>query len=939
MKVRLPLLLMAVVSSHAMTDNAWAGEAILYQPAPAWVTPAKMPENAGPSSPALLVYDVQQKVEGGQLWQYMDTATRIASPEQLAQLSTIALQWSPDKGDIVIHEMTIVRKTTTGSETIDLLATGMKFDVLRREELLEQRQLTGLLSATAAIEGLRVGDVFRLRYSTSMRDTVLGERVQSAVYLPARPLLVGSGRLRMVWPAADKDARWQFLTKDAAVTPRRNGAAMELELPLPLAKLPEVPDDAPARFASQPLFEFSTFAGWADVSRTFEPLYRTQGLIADGSPLAAEADRIAAASNDPLARTQAALQLVQDQVRYFLVAMNTGNYTPQSPDETWKLRYGDCKAKTLLLLALLDRLGIESEAVLASLANGHDIPRHLPSAGAFDHVLVRAKVGGKSLWLDGTGLGSRIEDINDTPDIGYVLPLRTAGAEPEAIETHANARPTFEMDALYDETASGDLPSVVSATLTLRGAPALGIGLASQSLDPDQRDEMIRAQLKQAFGDGLFTDLALETSTENATAVLRGRGILTTAWRQRDRQRLRVYNGLLSGFTFAPDRARAEWRGLPVATSRPMGMTYRIRVKLPDGGKGFTMEGVPDIDTTIGGSRLTGHATLADGIFTFAERRDATGAEVPVERIATDRGALAKMQAQVPQVVASADTTRRWNLAHAAKGATQQAAIEAVLAKVMAQKDPKSDPWDARASLRKGIGDYKGARADLDRAIELSADANTYLQRAYVNRALRDIPAAIADTRRAQELDPSSGGATAMLAGLLAETGEIDEARTILQDKIALGGNERRYWESEEVETLGLYGDPTEALSMLDTLMTKRPQSPDLLNLACWVKGMRGIDLDGAVRQCASAVELAASPTGPLDSRAVVWFRLGRYEDALRDLDAVLLDAPGQSESRYMRGVVLAHMGRKPESTAELAVARTLNPAVDVLYTRLGIKP
>lgn len=931
MNFRMPMLLFLA----AWPGRAMAGEAILYQPAPPWVVPAKIPAaTEGGNAPALLVYDVQQKIEGDRLWQYQDTASRIASPEQLAQLSTIALQWSPDKGDIIVHEMAIVR----GSETIDLLASGKKFDVLRREELLEQRQLTGLLSATMTVEGLRVGDVFRLRYSVTGRDAVLGGKVQSAVYLPTRPLLVGAGHLRVQWPAKDA-AKWQFLAKDVTASPRRSGDMLEVDVPLPLPKLPEMPDDAPSRYASLPLFELSTFTGWSDVSRTFEPLYRRAGLIPDGSPLAAEADRIAKASADPLVRTQAALQLVQDQVRYFLVAMNAGNYTPQSPEETWELRYGDCKAKSLLLLGLLDRLGIEAEAVLARTSGGHDLIRHLPSAAAFDHVLVRAKVGGQSLWLDGTGLGTRIDDIHDTPDLGYVLPLRAGGGEPELIVTHANARPTIELVAQYDESTSTDLPSVVDARMTIRGPGALGIGLAVQSLDPDQRDEMIRQQLNTAFGAGQYTDLKLEASTQDATAVLSGRGVVTTAWKTRDRQRVRNLPGLLSAFTFAPDRARAEWRDIPVATSVPVSSLYRVTVRLPDGGKGFTLEGAPEVDTTLGGTRFTSRGALADGVFTFEERADATGAEVPVERIGADRAALARAKAQVVRIIAARDTTRRWNLAAAAKGSTQRAAVEAVLAKTMTVKEPNAASWETRASLRRGIGDFKGARTDLDKAIELSAEADSYLQRAGVNRALKDLPAAIADARKAQELDPASGGATSLLATLLAETGHVDEARQILQEKVSLGGDERRFWEMNEVETLGLYGDATEALSMLDTLSSQRPQSPDLLNLACWIKGMRALDVESAVRQCSSAVELAASPVGPLDSRAVVWFRLGRYEDALRDLDAVLLEAPGQSQSRYMRGVVLARMGRTQESGTELAVARTIDPAVDTLYAKLGIKP
>ncbi|QDK33108.1 DUF3857 domain-containing protein [Sphingomonas sp. IC081] len=936
-KVSRAALACAIVMS--VPHPAFAGETILYQPSPAWVKIAALPPVTGASpatdAPPFSVFDSQQKVEGGQVWRYLDTAMRITSAEMLAQFSTVGAQWSPDQGDLIIHEIAIIRD----GETIDLVKGGMKLDVLRREEMLEQRQLNGVLSATAAIQGLRVGDTFRLRYSITQHDKVLGERVQSVVGLPARPLRIGSARLRAIWPVAE-NAKWQVLAKDVSATPVRRGDTMELELPLPLAKQPEMPADAPARFRPLTVFEFSTFKDWADVSRTFAPLYAARGLIADGTPLAAEADRIAAASTDPLTRTQAALQLVQDKVRYLAVSMNGGNYTPQKPEETWQLRYGDCKAKTLLLLALLDRLGIEAEAVTANASGGaFDLPRHLPSAAVFDHVLVRAKLAGQNLWLDGTGIGARIEDIHDTPDLGYVLPLRSGGAEPELIETHANARPTLEMAIDYDESTSLDLPAVITARITMHGPSALGTGLAVNTLDAEQRDEMVRGQLTNLLGEGLYTDVAIETSTETATTVLKGRGILTTGWSPRDRLMQRRVRSLLGNFAFAPDRARAEWREIPVATQQPFSVVYHVTVKLPDAGKGYTLEGTPSFDTSVGGAHFAGKASLAGGVFTYDERQDATGMEVPAARISADRALLAKAQAQIPQVLAPAEATRRWDLSSAASSSTQMAGINAVFAKTMAVKEPEAQPWLARASLRRGIGDYKGARDDLTRAITLSDDADSYFDRARTNRALGDRVAAMADARKAQELDPSSDPAADLVATLLIEDGKTDDARSLLDEKIALGGDGKRFWEMAKVEKIGLYADPTEALSMLDTLMTQRPQSPDLLNLACWIRGMRGIDVEAAVRQCSSAVELAASPTGPLDSRAVVWFRLGRFDDALHDLDAVIREAPTQAESRYMRGVVLAHLGRASESKSEIALARRLDPGVDALYTKLGIKP
>ena len=186
-KVSRAALACAIVMSAP--HPAFAGETILYQPSPAWVKIAALPPATGTSpatdAPPFSVFDSQQKVEGGQVWRYLDTAMRITSPEMLAQFSTVGAQWSPDQGDLIIRD----------GQTIDLVKGGMKLDVLRREEMLEQRQLSGVLSATAAIQGLRVGDTFRLRYSITQHDKVLGERVQSVVGLPARPLRIGSARL------------------------------------------------------------------------------------------------------------------------------------------------------------------------------------------------------------------------------------------------------------------------------------------------------------------------------------------------------------------------------------------------------------------------------------------------------------------------------------------------------------------------------------------------------------------------------------------------------------------------------------------------------------------------------------------------------------------------------------------------------------------------
>ena len=79
------------------------------------------------------------------------------------------------------------------------------------------------------------------------------------------------------------------------------------------------------------------------------------------SAIKTEAAKIAAANLSPFDRARAALKLVHQDVRYIYVGLNGGNYTPATAEQTWQRRYGDCKGKTALLLALLRGLDIAAE--------------------------------------------------------------------------------------------------------------------------------------------------------------------------------------------------------------------------------------------------------------------------------------------------------------------------------------------------------------------------------------------------------------------------------------------------------------------------------------------------------------------------------------------------------------------------------------------------
>lgn len=917
----------------APVGTAMAGEQPLYTPAPDWIVPAKLPEGAV-SGGGLAILDVQQRIDGATVWSYADTAIKLSTPEELSQYSNVTVQWAPDKGDLIIHQLAIVRD---GKE-IDALAGGQKFTVLRREQSLEQRELTGILSATLPVEGLRAGDILRLRMSTTAKDDALGGKAQVATPLLAEPARVGSAGYRLSWRNGES-TQWRVVGNDANVKPQRAGDFQILPLAMPQPKPTEIPADAPVRFQRQPMIEASTFADWAEVSRVMAPLYATEGTIAEGSALAGEVAAIKAATGDPLRRAAMALQLVQDKVRYLALGMDGGNYVPQSPAKTWDVRYGDCKAKTLLLLSILRSMDIQAEPVLAHAELGDMVQSRVPSVLAFNHVLVHAMIGGEDLWLDGTALGTRLADIGDTPPFGYVLPVRQEGAALTKIALRPLARPIIDIFVDADESTSIDLPSVISLDVVARGQLANLLTLASAQLGPKQARDLYVRFLQQYVGTAQYDALVATPDASDGSVTIKARGVFSPGWHLQARKTERWISRVPDLVAFQPDRARAAWAAIPVATPVPDKARYRLRVKLPDGGRGYSIEGEQPLDQQFAGFQVKRTVGLDGGVLTVDETLATTGVEIPAADVAAERDRTATILARTPRLVAPSDATRRWNLGNATSR-SQRDAIDAIFKKSIAEANEEDvTALTSAFSYQRGIGDYRAAAATVTRQLALLPSVEAYLDRAGVRSELGDTAGALADAEEARKLDPSSVAANSILANLTAERGDLARATQIYDDRIALGGKTRDDYRQGRASMLGDYGDPQTAIGELDELIAAKPGNPSLLNARCWVKATRNLQLDTALKDCTSAMEVSDASAQILDSRALVWMRMGRDEDALRDLDAALLQAPGLGSSRFLRAIVYKRLGRSGEAAADLAIARQVSPSVERDYARYGLKP
>jgi hypothetical protein len=465
---------------------SWAGcaqaaDQPIYAPPEAWVkvqTP-KTPLAADTSMPTrILLEDMQVRFEGGAREAYAENIAKIQTPRGLSAVGNLALAWKPDTDTLTIHKLHIIR----GDRVIDLLAGGHTFTVLRRENNLEMAMLDGTLTTAIQPEGLQVGDLLDFSFTLKRDDPVLQGHSESLVgNLVAAP--VDHLSLREIWPKA-KTLRWrQTDGLDAAKTTTTQDGS-ELSIEMNDTKPPKAPKGAPPRYFELGEVEGTEFRSWADISALMAPLFDKASTLRADPPLKAEAAKIKAASGDPKIQAMAALKLVEDQIRYLFLGMNNGGYVPADADQTWSRRFGDCKGKTAILIALLHEFGIEAEPALASIMHGDGLDERLPMLEIFDHVLVRAVIGGKVYWLDGTRSGDRNLADLPVPGFHWLLPVQTSGAELAKLTIPVPEKPLTATDIQIDASAGMDAPAKVHAVSTYRGDIAIALNLRVKGIAP-----------------------------------------------------------------------------------------------------------------------------------------------------------------------------------------------------------------------------------------------------------------------------------------------------------------------------------------------------------------------------------------------------------------------------------------------------------------------
>jgi tetratricopeptide (TPR) repeat protein len=543
-------------------------------------------------------------------------------------------------------------------------------------------------------------------------------------------------------------------------------------------------------------------------------------------------------------------------------------------------------------------------------------------------------IDGTDYWLDGTNAGASLDVVHEVPAFHVALPLREGGADLLPMPQRPQRAYDRFARVTFDHRAGLDVPMLYEAQWTLTGPAAAPFrGVIGQGSD-EQLEDLVEGFAASQLGQGLVVDSDIVFDEESNTATVSVEGLMDSYWRWERGVGSRPLSLPSQAFEFRPDRSRAAWRDIPVAMPGPFSERMEVTLLLPEGSGDYALEGQTSFDTELAGVRLSRQAELAQGRLTVVETTAWSGAEVAPAQIAAERQKAARFGAADFALRAPRDVERRFD--STARGDRRRfAAIEAAYAALI-EKDPDNlDAYRYRSQFRAMTWDWEGAIADFDTIIEREPDAQSYLLRAELRTETGDLDGALADAEAGWDLDPSIEAAF-VLSDILPYMGRIEEAIELLEQQNG-SPDEQSALAMEISELEAQAGRKEEGLRRIDALLAQRPNDPQMLNAKCWYQATWNYRAEELDALCTEAVEKADWSAPVLDSRAMGYYRLGRLEDALRDLESALSTSPELAPTLFMRGVVRRELGdRAGEDDIREALAR--QPSLAREYARFGIR-
>lgn len=545
--------------------------------APDWVMelsvdPATMPANAADAGGTFFLL-VDSQYDLATRTTYYRYLKRLNTESALQDGSQLSVGYDPAYQTLAFHRLIIHRN----GEAIDRLAN-QEFKLIQREEDHERQLYDSSLSALAVIEDTRVGDVMEYAFSVSGSNPVFGERFYWATTLS---YTVPIGHIHAIFrhPTGAAVKFSQNATNQKAEVSEKDGTTIHrwhLANPEPLPSEGGLPAD----YDPWGWVEAASYQSWGEVNEwALEQYVIPESLPAELEAVVEKASGLGSGEEKVLA----ALRFVQDEIRYLGIFEGVHSHKPYPLETIMRRRFGDCKDKSLMLVSLLRRMGIEAYPALVRTDYRKAIAGWTPSPQAFDHLVTCAVVDGTVYWLDPTRSYQRGRLANlYFPDYGYSLVMREGASDLTAIEPQGHEESKTRVREIFrlpDYRGEATLEVVTTAT----GSVADSNRSYFASVAPAEIKRGYLNYYSATYDEIESTkDLEVEDDEKTNTFIVREYYRIPNLWQEQRDDDGKFEATFSSKYTYERlGIPSTKNRRMPFAIGHPVDVEHRVDIHLP----------------------------------------------------------------------------------------------------------------------------------------------------------------------------------------------------------------------------------------------------------------------------------------------------------------------------------------------------------------------
>jgi hypothetical protein len=407
---------------------------VMQGPVPSWVVPVSPAEPPLPDFPdngvQCLLDDYQIDLASGT--RFFHCALKALNRSGVEEISYLKQDFDPNVETLIFHYIEIIR------DGVSIQKLNMdKIRIIQRAKELENRSFDDDLTAVLFLEDIREGDVLEFATSVIGFPSILKNKISGVFYLSDKSR--AEKLYRRILKTPNQSVHMKFRTPDLKTYFIENEKECIFSFePSSIAEDKESQEPKGYRYAD---VEYSSFSSWNEFARTAHEFWSANSEFDQDPNILQLINEWKLSSSSLEERASKALRFVQDEVRYLAFSGGIKGFKPADPLETFRCRFGDCKAKTQLLRSFLELLDVPSIPCLVNTKINGAVAERLPGS-FFNHVILRIDLPQASIFVDPTWIDQGGDLLHtDINNYGFGLIISDDSTELTPIN-----RPAIDLD-------------------------------------------------------------------------------------------------------------------------------------------------------------------------------------------------------------------------------------------------------------------------------------------------------------------------------------------------------------------------------------------------------------------------------------------------------------------------------------------------------------